>query len=505
MSFCIECGAKAPEVAKFCPQCGVPLVAIDAVSDAATVPVTSDVETPDLQTAGGETPQLENSEALPTEAGPIEPAKEDVTVEIAVTNAADADPAHTPPSAAASLSTAANASADAPKSKGGLFVGLGLIALIAAGGGAYATGLFDSAKTDIESNAKTVAATIPSSAVQTEAADTEASVKPPILTAYQEAIKSGRISDLGKFAKNNPKHSLAKDAETAAFASLERQGSGLAFKTFVEYFPDADLSSYTGLRVDINDASGASPSTGGEMDASVAPSQKIRASITERAGELDAFIAQGDTGYAVAVIDEMLALTDLNEDEATYLLNLRASTETSGGFTASTSSEFIEIEPVQSQSVEPLPEINADAFTCWDGSVVYDVTACPPGAIVEAPSLTAPAAAIEPESDPAAADEIAPGPESKADPDRLFDTPAKPIERFGAITPDAATEPGECDMAFSIDVSGTPVNIIASCSDPMFVAPAKETVSDWTYSPALLDGAPVQQNGVVVKIRFNLE
>jgi len=470
MAFCIECGAKAPDVAKFCPQCGVPLVAVDA----AAVPETPDVETPDLEISGGETPQpespepgtpdLETPEDLTAEAGmidpsePIETGEGDVTAEIAATDMMDAK--------------------------------------AAAGGGAYATGLLGSDKTDLESDASTVAATTPSAASQTEATDTEASDKTPTLTAYQEAIKSGRISDLGKFAKNNPKNSLAKDAETAAFASLERQGSVLAFKTFVEYFPDADLSSYTGLRVNTDEVSGALLSTGGGIDTSFSTTPTIRASITERAGELDAFIAQGDTGYAVAVIDEMLALTDLTEEEATYLLNLRASAETSGGFNASTSSEFIEIEPVQTDPVEPLPEINAEAFTCWDGSVVYDVTACPPGAIVETPTAAVPSPAAE-----AAESE----PEPDLDPDRLYDTPAKPIERFGAVTPDAATEPGECDMAFSIDVSGAPINIIASCSDPMFVAPAKETVSDWTYSPALLGGAPVQQNGVVVKIRFNLE
>jgi len=32
MAFCIECGAKAPDVAKFCPQCGSALVQAEAAN-----------------------------------------------------------------------------------------------------------------------------------------------------------------------------------------------------------------------------------------------------------------------------------------------------------------------------------------------------------------------------------------------------------------------------------------------------------------------------------------
>jgi len=71
-------------------------------------------------------------------------------------------------------------------------------------------------------------------------------------------------------------------------------------------------------------------------DSDIAP--QIRSSISNRVDELTPFIDQGNGDYAVAVIDEMLSLTDLTETEATYLLNLRAKAETASGFmTESTS------------------------------------------------------------------------------------------------------------------------------------------------------------------------
>ena len=161
----------------------------------------------------------------------------------------------------------------------------------------------------------------------------------------------------------------------------------------------------------------------------------------------------------------MLSIADLNEDEATYLLNVRARAETAGGFKTAAPATVAGIEP--NLDTQPDVDITQDA-----AEMTPEPEAIVPEAIV-----------------PAAA----------------FDTPAKPIDRFGAITPDEATEPGECDMTFSVDVSGTPTNIVASCTQLLFAAPATETVGEWSYSPATLNGAPVQQDGLVVKIKFHLE
>ena len=473
MTFCIECGAKAPDIAKFCPQCGSSLFIADTAE--ASVPVEEksnqvvevdqEVETPEItetavdETILAETPvEVPDSEVVadlePT-VSESEPVSDPEPIKVE-SNTASAD---TPPLAEASLAAAASVAEDAPKSKSGLFIGLGLVTLIAAGGGAYAMGLFGSSEPVATAEVSAPVDAAPKTTAKIETVEVETPATSAVQTAYGQAIRSGRISDLGQFAKDFPKSSLAKDAETAAFASLQRQGSVLAYNTFTEYFPEADTSAYTGLR-----PGEGTPASG---DVTIEPSQNlnqpttdtssVRFAITSRAEELDPFIEQGDTGYVLSVVDELLALPNLNQSEATYLLNVRARAESSAGFTTSTNPEYT--QPVAE------PAFNAGA----------------------AAALAAPVTEVT-------TPEIA-----------VFDTPAKPIERFGAITPDDATKPGECDMTFSVGVSGSPTNIVASCTDSIFIRPAKEAVGDWTYSPALLTGTPVQQDGLTVKLKFHLE
>lgn len=492
MTFCIECGAKAPDGAKFCPHCGSSLFIADTTEASAPVEQKStqvvekdqDVETPEII----ETPEITKTavdetilDETPVEVPNPEPIADPETIaaselvadpEPAVSesepvtdpepikvesNAASAD---IPPLASASLAAAANIAEDAPKSKSGLFIGLGLVTFIAAGAGAYTMGLFDSfSKPVVKAEVSTPVDIAPKTTTEIETVKVETPTTSSAQTAYGKAIRSGRISDLGQFAKDFPKSSLAKDAETAAFASLQRQGSVLAYNTFNENFPEADTSAYTGLR-----PGEGTPASG---DVTIEPSQNlnqpttdtssVRFAITSRAEELDPFIEQGDTGYVLSVVDELLALPNLNQSEATYLLNVRARAESSAGFTTSTNPEYT--QPVAE------PAFNAGAAAALAAPV---------------PEVTTPEIAV-------------------------FDTPAKPIERFGAITPDSATKPGECDMTFSVGVSGSPTNIVASCTDSIFIQPAKEAVGDWTYSPALLTGTPVQQDGLTVKLKFHLE
>lgn len=479
MAFCIECGAKAPDVAKFCPQCGVSLVEIETVSEAE--PAAADVIADETvsETVAAETPKI-------TETEPDDVIAKSAPVEVMAAEAVDAAP-----SAAASIAAAADVVEDESKSRAGLFVGLGLVALMAAGGGAYAMGLFGSDKDDTRT-ASAPTATTPTALPETEKVEIDAPNTDPVLAAYKEAIKRGRISDLGQFAKDHPESSLAKDAEDAAFASLNRQKSVLAYNTFIKNFPDADTSSYIGPRENTDEDLSSSVPVATESNALVSSTPSIRTSIAQRADELDPFIAQGDTDYALIIIDEMLALSDLNESEATYLLNLRARAETSRGINVPAQPEMSAPESVEVEFIQPDPPAPAEPIIIQPASAV-EITPPPapepqPQPEVPAPEQVAPSVAVEP-----------------VDPDRAFDTPAKPLERFGAITPDEATEPGSCDMAFSVSTSGTPTNIIASCTDPLFIEPAKETVAEWSYSPALLAGEAVQQNGVVVTIRFNLE
>ena len=60
-------------------------------------------------------------------------------------------------------------------------------------------------------------------------------------------------------------------------------------------------------------------------------------------------------------------------------------------------------------------------------------------------------------------------------------------------------------MTFSVNTSGNPINIFAACSDPLFIEPATETVGAWSYAPATLNGDAVQQDDILVKIKFHLE
>ncbi len=60
-------------------------------------------------------------------------------------------------------------------------------------------------------------------------------------------------------------------------------------------------------------------------------------------------------------------------------------------------------------------------------------------------------------------------------------------------------------MTFSISPTGTPTNIVPKCTDEVFNIPAEEAVAAWVYSPASLAGQPVQQDGLVVKLKFHLE
>ncbi|MEP3654476.1 MAG: zinc-ribbon domain-containing protein [Litorimonas sp.] len=470
MAFCIECGAKVPDMAKFCPQCGAKLVEIDPVSETVADPI---AETPEADVSEG-TASIEEQEPKAETDSVAEEHPETETH-------ADADAVDSPPSATASIKAAADRVADdEPKSKAGLLIGVGLLALIVAGGGAFAMGLFsgdDTPTKTVERDSEIIA---PIATYETAQESIGKPSENPVLLAYQAAIKTGRISDLGQFAQNHPDNSLAKDAQDAAFASLERQGSVLAFNTFTQYFPDADISSYKGPRVNADVVDDLDDVTAPASEPPSLPVSTIRASIDQRAKDLEPFIAQGEIDYALIVIDEMLALTDLNEFEATFLLNLRAITETSGVLI--TSSDPLPVTP--QPNTQSVPADIMLASTPEDASVVPDITT------QEAETTETASAQV---NDTAPVDMPS------------YDEPAKPLERFGAITPDDATEPGECDMFFDVLASGAPTNIDASCTNAIFVEPAKDAVSNWVYAPATRGGEPVRQNDVIVKIKFHLE
>ena len=481
MAFCIECGAKAPDVAKFCPQCGQALVPVEPAKKAeskakrvvATEKAPSKSKVTPKSKAGPKTeakpkPKSETKSEATLEAKPKtdpKPLTKDLKTVAAAKDAVKTTVVDTTPNVL-----------DAPKSKAGLLIGLSLIALVVAGGGAYAAGLFGGGDDTSKQAATETIIETPITNQDTSTSDDGAVKTKTVLSSYQNAIRTGRISDLGQFALNNPAHSLAQDAKDAAFASLQRQNSALAFSTFTKYFPEADLSQYTGPRN--NDETVSESVSSDQVIIESEPvvtltdttfeAPTLRTSITTRVEDLSPFIEQGNIDYALSVIDEMLAFPDLTEDEATYLLNVRSRTETTVGITT---------PPVT-------PSESAPVMVMLDPVVTAPSTVDVQVPVAEA-EVTLPVVEIKPTP--------------------TFDTPAKPIERFGAITPDAATKPGECDMSFGIDLTGKPINISATCTDAIFIAPAVETVGEWSYAPATLAGVAVVQDDLEVKIRFHLD
>ena len=475
MLFCIECGAKLPEQAKFCPQCGAAIGTVETENSTAAETV---IVTPEAD--------LSKADQAETQVQDDETSTDDIA-----------------PSISDALAATANTTSSEPKSKTGLFIGLA-VALLAAGGGAYAMGLFDKTDKYVTQTDSTPVVETSLPTADAERIDEDNTETNPVLAAYQDVIKSGRISALGQFAAKYADNSLAKDAEAAAFASLKRQNSVLAYSTFTKYFPNADTSSYGGPRVNADvEAETDTPQPiemGLQDESDIAPS--IRSSISNRADELTPFIDQGNGDYAVTVIDEMLSLTDLTETEATYLLNLRAKAETASGFITETTSEVFVSESTSALDIQPSTADIIPELTVTQTEVEIVTPIEPMANDVEIAVMPEALQDTETIAEP----EITAAPKTEAPtPTLTYDTAAKPIERFGAITPDAATEPGECDMSFSVDISGSPINVVAFCSDPLFVEPATETVQEWSYAPATLNGEPVRQDDIIVKIKFHLE
>ena len=477
MAFCIECGVKSPAKAKFCAACGTPMAVVEAKPPAETK-----ADTPTKKPKKKAKPvKVEAVKAAPIQPDPIK--SEPIKVETPKTEPPNVQIPAAPSPAVLTVEPAA-------KSRAGLWAGLAALLLIGGGAGAYAAGLLEPLGIVGKAAPTETVATAPAPNPDTLAPITEADTSEvsPEITAYRDAIKSGRISVLGQFAADFADSTRAKDAQEAAFASLARQNSVAAFLAFTKYFPEADVSAYAGPRTNADTGPEfglPGDNTGYEVDffepedvaisapviATPAPIANptpvpayeiptIRPSISTKTAELDDFVAQGSVDYVVSVVDDMLALPDLNSEEATYLSNYRNRAELSRR------------EIVAVITPEIVPEVTPEA--------AHDPA---------------------PETTPESAPETTQEPITEAP----FDTPAKPIERYGAITPDGATEPGECEMRFDIDTTGTPTNISASCTDPIFIAPGEEAVAEWLYEPALKNGAAVTQTGLVVTLRFHLE
>ena len=63
---------------------------------------------------------------------------------------------------------------------------------------------------------------------------------------------------------------------------------------------------------------------------------------------------------------------------------------------------------------------------------------------------------------------------------------------------------GSCDVYFEVSVDGTPDNVTAACSDPIFIAPAEAAVSKTRLRPFVVTGIAITRFDVIVPINFCL-
>lgn len=64
---------------------------------------------------------------------------------------------------------------------------------------------------------------------------------------------------------------------------------------------------------------------------------------------------------------------------------------------------------------------------------------------------------------------------------------------------------GTCEVNFDLDSRGKPKNVVAVCSNSLFVSEAERAVSRYEYIPKMVNGRPVEQPNMVVPLEFVLE
>ena len=64
---------------------------------------------------------------------------------------------------------------------------------------------------------------------------------------------------------------------------------------------------------------------------------------------------------------------------------------------------------------------------------------------------------------------------------------------------------GACDVVFDLNASGKPYNVVARCSNELFVKEAERAIARTDFSPKLVDGRPVEQLNTVYPLEFVLD
>ena len=64
---------------------------------------------------------------------------------------------------------------------------------------------------------------------------------------------------------------------------------------------------------------------------------------------------------------------------------------------------------------------------------------------------------------------------------------------------------GECEVSFSVDAAGRPLNIAASCTNDIFARSSVQAVGRSLFVARVRDGVPVRQDNLVYPIQYRLE
>lgn len=85
------------------------------------------------------------------------------------------------------------------------------------------------------------------------------------------------------------------------------------------------------------------------------------------------------------------------------------------------------------------------------------------------------------------------------------DQDAEVCKRHPPDMPSKAQKSGHCNVMFNVTNTGYPTDVQAlNCSDPVFKAPAVQSVRFWYYYPKIENGTLVERRNIRSKITFKL-
>lgn len=94
------------------------------------------------------------------------------------------------------------------------------------------------------------------------------------------------------------------------------------------------------------------------------------------------------------------------------------------------------------------------------------------------------------------------------DPVAISDRDAQPIRPPMPTYPQRAQErgtEGSCEVRFNVDTRGRPYDIVATCTDAVFVREAERAVSKVEFAPKIIRGKAAERKNVVYPLEFKMQ